>query len=303
MKAWTSYKVTSPKSIERNASHSLSGHPLASSATTNTRAIFILAAQKPPYAVYGNPFYDYAGYGNVYSTVPTTGGLAENIQNYTYDENSGIHGMVFDPNEEYLYSADLRANKLWTHKKATDGKLTLIHQQSMPDAADHPRWVEISQNGKFLHVLMEGSNWLAEYSINLDTHLPEYTGKRFPLIPDEMRSNVTNYRGDVVVKTRSGKYLFATTRSNTLSIPGYISAYQLDQDGAIEKQLCLQETKSSGGHSNAVSPSPWSDKWIALTDDTVGFIEIWKWENEKLTFEVRCEVHEPGFGMNAIWYD
>jgi carboxy-cis,cis-muconate cyclase len=302
MKTWTSYSVTSPESVVRNSTHPLSGHPLAADASTNTRAIFVLAAQKPPYTVYGNPFYDHAGYGNVYSTTPN-GSLSENIQNYPYDDKSGIHGMVFDPTESYLYSADLRCNKLWTHKKATDGTLTLVEHQPTSGPVDHPRWVEMAPSGRFLYLLMEGSNWLAEYSINPETHLPEYSGKRFPLIPDTERNNLKNYRGDVVVKSHSGKYLFATTRSNTLSIPGYISVYRLDQDGAIEEQLCLLETRSSGGHSNAVAPCPWTDKWIALTDDTVGFIEIWKWENEELTFIVRCEVHEPGFGMNAIWYD
>jgi carboxy-cis,cis-muconate cyclase len=302
MKAWTSYSVTSPKSIIRTASRALSGHPLAANADTNTRAIFVLAAQKPPYAVYGNPFYDHAGFGNVYSTSPS-GALNSNIQNYPLDDISGIHGMVFDPTETYLYGADLRSNKLWTHKKGTDGRLDLVDQQSVSEAADHPRWVEMAPSGKYLYALMEGSNWLAEYSIDPDTHVPKYTDMRFSLIPDKVRNNVKNYRGDVVVRSHSGKYLFATTRSNTLSIPGYISVYRLDEDGAIEKQLCLLETRSSGGHSNAVSPCPWSDEWVALTDDTVGFIEMWKWENEKLTCSVRCEVHEPGFGMNAIWYD
>ena len=302
MKTWSSYSVNSPTSIERSASQPLTGHPLAASGLTNTRAIFVLAAKKPPYAVYGNPFYDYAGYGNIYSTT-SDGGLDKNIQNYPYDDDSGIHGMVFDPNEDYLYSADLRANKLWTHRKLADGKVVLVESQLMPDPLDHPRWVEMSQSGKFIHVVMEASNWLAEYKIDPESHIPEDTGRRFPLIPDGVRDNLKNYRADVVVKSQSGKYLFATTRSNTLSIPGYISAYKLDEDGAIERQISLQETRSSGGHSNAVSPCPWSDEWIALTDDTVGFIEIWKWENEELSCAVRCEVHEPGFGMNAIWYD
>lgn len=102
---------------------------------------------------------------------------------------------------------------------------------------------------------------------------------------------------------QSGQYLFATTRCNTLNIPGWISAYKLAEDGSIERQLCLQATSSSGGHSNAVSPCPWTDEFLALTDDTVGFIEMYRWSNEKLEVVARCEVHEPGFGMNAIWYD
>lgn len=123
------------------------------------------------------------------------------------------------------------------------------------------------------------------------------------MVRPEFLPNKKNYRGDVCFCAQSGQYLFATTRSNTLDTPGWISAYKLDEDGSIEKQLCLLPTTSSGGHSNAVSPCPWTDEWIALTDDTVGFIEMYRWSNETLEAVARCEVHEPGFGMNAIWYD
>jgi carboxy-cis,cis-muconate cyclase len=304
MKTWTSYDIASPTSITRSASHQLTGHPKAASSDTNTRAIFVLAAQKPPYAVYGNPFYDFAGFGNVYSVSPT-GTLEQNIQNYPYDENTGIHGMVFDPTETYLYSADLRANKLWTHQKDPDtGTLTLVDSQTAPEPGDHPRWVEMAPSGKYCYLLMEAGNWLAEYSIDTATAKPSYTGRRFPLLPENVRAeNPKNYRGDVVVRSCTGRYLFATTRSNTVGVPGWISAYRLTEEGAIESQLCLQATSSSGGHSNAVSPCPWSEEWVALTDDTVGFIEMYRWENEKLSIAARCEVHEPGFGMNAVWLD
>jgi carboxy-cis,cis-muconate cyclase len=88
----------------------------ANDADTKTRAIFVLAAKLPPHNVYGNPFYDYAGFLNVFSVNPT-GGLDKNIQNAELDEKSAIHGMVFDSREEYLYSADMWANKIWCHKK------------------------------------------------------------------------------------------------------------------------------------------------------------------------------------------
>ena len=116
MKKWNSFAVNSPTDIVHHSSHALGGHPKANDADTKTRAIFVLAANKPPYNVYGNPFYDYAGYGNVFS-VDEKGGLKENVQNYPYQDNTAIHGMVFDKNEEYLYSADMWANKVWTHKK------------------------------------------------------------------------------------------------------------------------------------------------------------------------------------------
>lgn len=117
MKKWNSFTVQSPTEIYHHASHPMGGHPKANDADTKTRAIFVLAAKKPPHNVYGNPFYDYAGFGNVFSVNPT-GGLDQNVQNYEYQDNTAIHGMVFDPSEEYLYSADMWANKVWCHKKA-----------------------------------------------------------------------------------------------------------------------------------------------------------------------------------------
>lgn len=118
MKKWNSFNVESPSELVHHSSHPLGGHPKANDADTKTRAIFVLAAKKAPYCVYGNPFYDFAGYGNVFS-VDEKGGLKENIQNYEYQPNSAIHGMVFDPEEEYLYSADMWANKIWSHKKVS----------------------------------------------------------------------------------------------------------------------------------------------------------------------------------------
>jgi carboxy-cis,cis-muconate cyclase len=156
---------------------------LAPSSETNTRAIFLLAAKKPPYNVYGNPFYDYAGYGNVFS-VDSKGALEKNIQDYEYAPNSGIHGMVFDPTESYLYSADLRANKIWTHKKDSEtGKLTIVGSIDAPLPSDHPRWVEMHPTGNYLYALMEAGNRLAVYVIDENTHMPVFTHITFPLIP------------------------------------------------------------------------------------------------------------------------
>lgn len=156
---------------------------LAPSSETNTRAIFVLAAHKPPYNVYGNPFYNHAGYGNVFSVKPD-GGLDKNIQNYEYVPNTGIHGMVFDPTETYLYSADLTANKIWTHiKDPKTGELALVDCLEAPDAGDHPRWVEMHPSGKYLYALMEAGNRLAVYVIDERTHKPVFTHITYPLLP------------------------------------------------------------------------------------------------------------------------
>ena len=141
-----------------------------------------MAAKKPPYNVYGNPFYDYAGYGNVFS-VDKEGGLDKNVQNYEYCDKTAIHGMVFDPTETYLYSADMWANRVWTHKKSSNGQLELVGSVDAPSPGDHPRWVAIHKTGRYLYALMEAGNRLAEYVIDEQTHLPVFTHKTYPLIP------------------------------------------------------------------------------------------------------------------------
>jgi carboxy-cis,cis-muconate cyclase len=286
----------------------------ASSSETNTRAIFLLAAKKAPFFVYANPFYSHAGYGNVFS-VTGTGALAENVQNYPYQPDSGIHGMVFDPTETHLYSADMGANKIWIHRKDRDpqsntfGHLEKFGVIDAPSPKDHPRWVAMHPSGDYLYVLMESGNRICEFVIVADFYMPTYTGNSFPLIPPGIRTHdsVTGkglYRADVCEVSHSGRYLFASSRSNKPGeLTGYMAVFRLREDGSIEKQLCLSPTPTSGGHSNAVSPCPWSDEWLAITDDDEGSIEVYRWHDEFLYRVARLRIPEPGFGMNAIWYD
>ncbi|KAK4986617.1 hypothetical protein LTR28_001972, partial [Elasticomyces elasticus] len=245
---------------------------------TNTRAIFILAAKKPPYSVYGNPFYNHAGYLNVFST-NESGGMEKNIQNIELVPEAGIHGMVFDPTEDYLYSADMGANCVWCHKKdKKTGELELVGKTEAPGLKDHPRWVEMHASGKYLYVLMEAGNRLAVYVIDERTHMPVFTHHTYPLIPPGSIPSATprvdptkKYRADVVFLSHSKKYLFATARSNHNDVTGYISAFALNESGSIARHICMNPTPTSGGHSNAVSPCDFSDEWLALTDDQEGF--------------------------------
>jgi hypothetical protein len=132
--------------------------------------------------VYCNPFYDYAGYGNVFS-VNSSGHIEKNIQNYEYCEKTAIHGMVFSPDESYLYSADMWANRVWCHKKIEEGKMETVGYTEAPAPKDHPRWVEMHPSGNYLYALMEGGNRLCEYVIDPQTKLPIWTYKTYPLIP------------------------------------------------------------------------------------------------------------------------
>lgn len=304
MKRWTSFSAPSPTQITQTSSHPMLHDPQASKSDTNTRAIFCLAAKKAPYGVYCNPFYSHAGHGAVFST-SKDGNLDENVQNYEYQPNTGIHGMVFDPSETYLYSADLKANKIWVHKKMLPHKpeVELVGSLESPDERDHPRWVEMHPSGKYLYVLNEHSNTLREFVIDQETHMPVYTHRWWPLIPPGIPDRWTQYRADVVTVSSSGDYLFASSRANSFSLTGYISAFKLNKEGWIERQICINPTPTSGGHSNAVSPCPWSDEWVAVTDDQEGWLDMYRWEGEFLARVARCRVQEPGFGMNAVWYD
>lgn len=302
MKKWSSHRVESPREIVHTGSFEIGGHAKAKEADTKTRAIFLLPARKPPYNVYCNPFYDYAGYGNIFN-VNSDGSLKENIQDYEYCDKSAIHGMVFDPTETYLYSADMWANRVWCHKKIDDqGRLETVGFTEAEGEKDHPRWVEMHPSGKYLYALMEAGNRVCEYVIDPQTHLPVYTHRSFPLIPPDI-PNPHMYRSDVVFLTQSSNYLFATSRANSFDLTGYIAAFKIAESGSIERQICLNPTPTSGGHSNAVSPCPWSDEWLALTDDEKGGVEIYRWHKEFLARVARLEVGEKGFGMNAIWYD
>ena len=263
----------------------------------------MLAARRPPYHVYGNPFYEYAGYGNVFS-VDADGALAANVQNYEYAPSSGVHGMVFDASETFLYSADLQANKIWTHRKDdSTGHLTLVDCLEAPSPDDHPRWVELHPSGRYLYVLMEAGNRLAVYVIDERRGVPVFTHLTYPLVPAGLPAR-NKYRGDVVFAQRSGRYLFATTRSNGgAAYTGYITAFRLGPHGNVERQLFIHPTSTSGGHSNAVSLCDFDDQWLALCDDQDGFVEMYRFRDEGLARVARVDIPEPGFGMNAIWYD
>jgi carboxy-cis,cis-muconate cyclase len=247
------------------------------------------------------------------------GALAANLENYPYHPDAGIHGMVFDPAGVFLYSADMGTNRLWVHRRVgradravvpasgaeSSPELELVGSVSAPGPNDKPRWVAMHPSGRYLYALMEKGNRICEFVIDPATHLPVFTHRHYPLIPPGIpdRDRWTQYRSDVCAVSHSGRYLFASSRANSFDLTGYVAAFRLSPEGAIESQICLNPTPTSGGHSNAVAPSDWTDEWVAITDDQEGWLEIYRWQDEFLARVCRVRVEEPGFGMNAIWYD
>ncbi|CAN9214347.1 unnamed protein product [Alternaria alternata] len=295
MKKWSSHEVKSPSEIVHTGSFPMGGHQQMMLTRRHVPS-FSFPPRSPPYAVYCNPFYDFAGYGNIFSVNPS-GHIKENIQNFEYCEKTAIHGMVFDPSETYLYSADMWANRVWCHKKIDDeGRLETVGFTEAPAPKDHPRWVEMHPSGNYLYALMEAGNRLCEYVIDPQTKLPVYTHKTYP----QCKHYVPLGR---LFPHQILKLPVRDFPVQLLSLTGYIAAFKIAPSGAIERQICLNPTPTSGGHSNAVSPCPWSDEWLALTDDEKGGVEIYRWHDEFLARVARLEIGEKGFGMNAIWYD
>ncbi|KAF2863539.1 3-carboxy-cis,cis-mucoante lactonizing enzyme [Piedraia hortae CBS 480.64] len=299
MKKWGSYTINNT-TITHDVSLPLTGDPRAARSETKTRAIFCLAGRKSPYYVYCNPFYDHAGYINVQRVTPS-GTLDRTIQDVRLEEKSAVHGMVFDEGEGYLYSADMWANRIWTHRKLPNGELEYVDSTPAPDPNDHPRWVSISRGDRFLFVLMEAGNRLCVY--RLSSHKPGYTGEAYDLVPKGYNTTYPGmFRSDVCVVSPSGKYLFATARSNDKNFSGYLSVFELGDKG-IERRVVMTPTSTSGGHSNAVAPCPWEEEFVALTDDERGFVEVYRFNAMELGRVARVEVNEPGFGMNAVWVE
>jgi carboxy-cis,cis-muconate cyclase len=96
----------------------------------------------------------------------------------------------------------------------------------------------------------------------------------------------------------------ATSHARSANNTGYISAFSLASDETIESPLFLNATISSGVTANSVSPSPFSDQFVALTDSSVGFVQIWQVGDDGASASVVAilNIEYEGCCANAVWY-
>lgn len=271
-------------------------------------SIFIVADTHPPYHAYGTLFSSTkglnAGCGAVFS-VDEHGVLDAVVQNYTYFPNvSGVHGVALSPDSRYLYSADDTGNTLWTHTiDRITGEVTFLANLTGPTPGANPRHVVMHPKGHYLYVILEEASQLAQYSIDRETGLPFYDDAYSLLL--SAQQNVTNYWADEVALSFSSKYLWASNRAKEANATGYVSVFTLDDWGAIVKQNFLVPTTSSGGLSNILTPSPFTDRFMLLTSNSTGFVEVWELsENAKSAAPVAHLGIQDGGGCcaNALWY-
>ncbi|KAK6072561.1 hypothetical protein SCUP234_09111 [Seiridium cupressi] len=295
-----SYSLNNATSIEHKATIPAGGNCSATS-------IFVLADHNPPYDVYGTFFASRAGInagcGSVFS-VDENGVLDEVIQNYTYFVNvSGVHGAAFSPDSRFLYSADDTGNTLWIHSvDRSTGDVAFLANLTGPSPGSDPRHVTVHPNGKYLYMILEGSSQLAQYTVDQTTGIPAYD-LAYPLILSAQ--SPVNYWADEVALSCSNKYLWATNRARDANNSGYISVFGLDEQGVILKQNFLIPTSSSGGISNILSPSPYTDKFALLTSNSTGSIEVWELDDDGCSASVvaHLDINDGGgCCSNALWY-
>jgi carboxy-cis,cis-muconate cyclase len=138
-------------------------------------AHYTLASRHPPYNVYGTPWSIpgaslVSDCGDVIS-VDHTGALSRVTQTFRYANGSAIHGHAIDKGQEYLYSADLRGDKIWAHQVYANGYVKEIGAMGTTAGAN-PRHLATHPGGKYIYAVLEHANELAEYKLDPTTRLP-----------------------------------------------------------------------------------------------------------------------------------
>ncbi|KAG7443377.1 putative carboxy-cis,cis-muconate cyclase [Guyanagaster necrorhizus] len=289
--AYGYFNVVNSTSVTYNASV-----PLESNCSS-TRAIFITSSKVEPYTVYGIPF------GDCGTVIPAD--FSSITQNYTFTSgSSGVHGLALLPNSTYLYAADDSDDKIWTFGvDIATGELTDIGVLDAPAEGNNPRHLTVHPNGEYLFVILEEANEVAQYSIDGQTHQPVYFNVSYSLLPPD--SDSTTHWADEVQVSANATYLWATTRSRETNETGYLSVFSLNGNGSIANQLFITPTTTSGGTSNAVSPASFADEFAAITDTSVGFVEIWQLLDDasNATAVAHIDLVDGGCCANAVWYD
>lgn len=289
----------------------------------------MLAAVDPPYAVYGNLYYREARCGTVFSVDPETGALGGGgveggiVQNYTYGEagsGSAVHGMTWSATiAGVVYSADTGGNAIWTHTRDNDtGALSLVDKLDLPEdrMGGHcgPRHLAAPRQGNYLYVVCEASSKVVQLSLNQDEfQTPNATAvaaKQWPLLPEHDNDgnpyNAADYWADEVLLSASGDWMWASNRAHDRGRQGYVSVFRMQaEDGDVTSQVFLQPTATSGGFANAIAPSPFDDRFAALTENVTGSVEIWRLADNNQSASVVAHLDIPdgeGCCANVVWY-
>ncbi|KAJ0359480.1 hypothetical protein COL154_008264 [Colletotrichum chrysophilum] len=278
--------------------------------TTGSNANFITSSTDSPYTVFGTPYG--GGCSSLAITVDDNGVLQEATANVTYDSAAGVHGTGMSPNNDFIYSADDMGNAVWVHSyDNTTGEVAEVQYLAAAEGSD-PRHLAVHPNGGWVYVVYEAASTIASYKRDATTGKLTFTNTTYPLLPDGYTNSSSYWADEVMFSVPSSnssatapKYLIAATRSRTVGIPGYVSAFALDSStGAITEQLFLLPTTNSGGSANAVSPAKFSEDYFGITDSGSNFLEVWKIDASGSSTTAAAVAH---LGLssgpaNIVWY-
>lgn len=83
-----------------------------------------------------------------------------------------------------------------------------------------------------------------------------------------------------------------------------MSLFTLDDTGSIVEQKFFVNTSTSGGKANLVSSVQFSDRYFALPDLEVGFVEMWELAEDNSTAAVvaHLDLADGGCCENVVWW-
>lgn len=295
---YQSYTINSDKSLTQNGAN-------VSDTSSCTLGVSLALQDVSPGTIFGVA-YD-SGCSGVAISVDSSGGLVSQIANLTYDTSAGIHGLAISPDSQYVYSADDMGGRVWAH--SYDGQTTLNYssvttlQELDGTGARH---LVVHPNGNWLYVIHESANEIGVYSRDATTGEITNTNETYSLLPDGFSNSSSYWSSDVSVSNSSStspKYLLAYARGKTSSVNGYVNGFALDADtGAITEKIFVEEANGYGGTTNAVTPSPFSEEYFALTDEGADFVEVWQIADNGTSASAVAHLDLEAGPVNVAWY-
>lgn len=258
-----------------------------------------------PWSIFGVA-YD-SGCSGVAISVDSSGALVEQIANLTYDTSAGIHGLAISPDSSYVYSADDMGSRVWAH--SYDGDATLNYSsvtelQSLTGAG--ARHLIVHPNGLWLYVIYESANEIGVYSRNTTTGEVTDTNTTYSLLPDGFTNSSSYWSSDVSVSNSSSvspKYLLAFARAKTSGANGWVVGFALDEDtGAISERIFVEEASGSGGTTNSVTASTFSEEYFAVTDQGSNYLEVWQIADNASSASAVAHLDLANGPVNVVWY-
>ncbi|EGG10784.1 uncharacterized protein MELLADRAFT_93461 [Melampsora larici-populina 98AG31] len=240
----------------------------------------------------------------------------------------GSHAIEINRITNQAFVAHLGHNSIFMYEVDPDTKtLRLITETKSPRPHDGPRHCVISEDGRWLYVVTEHTQFIDLYKIEPDSLVYQTSTS---IIPSDQSLDISfdpdDYRGDTIrilptllkqtlfasttdkETWMSKNYIFATTRGKDPQHPGVLAV--LEQDSNYLKLLSLWPTPTSGGKANAIEFRIHGDEndsriLIVLTDDEVGWVMVLEWNpffEAPIKLISKTLIDEPGIGAShAVW--